>query len=144
MAGRGAAPKATHQRERDTRRRIEDKATRLPDTPYEGDVPELPEHEWLPETLRWWDAWTRSPQARMFMATDWQFLIETAYIANAFYGGNMSVASELRLRMAKLGQTKEDRDRLRAQFVPPDESDKPSLAVVKPIKGQAFMDLSEE
>ena len=144
MAGRGAAPKSTHQRPRDTQRRIDDKAIRVPDQPYTGSVPELPEHDWLPATLQWWDTWTTSPQAHMFTVTDWQFLIETAFLTNAFYGGNMSVASELRLRVAKFGATPEDRARLRLQFVPPEEDDKPSLAVVKPIKGNALMDLSED
>jgi hypothetical protein len=143
MAGRGAAPKTAHQRPRDTKRRIDDKAVRVPDRPYDGPVPDLEGDFWHPATLRWWDTWTRSPQAHMFTVTDWAFLEETAYIANAFYEGNMSVASELRLRVAKFGATPEDRARLRLQFVPPDEDDKPSLAVVKPIKG-SIMDLSED
>lgn len=144
MAGRGAAPKAVHQRPRDTRARIDDKAIRVPDQPYTGETPELPAGEWSPATLRWWDVWLSAPQAHMFTSTDWAFLLETAYIAEAFYSGNMSVASELRLRVAKFGATPEDRARLRLQFVPPDENDKPSLAVVKPIKGNSIMDLSEE
>jgi hypothetical protein len=144
MAGRGAAPKAAHQRPRDTKRRIDDKAIRVPDQPYAGVVPELPDgQEWHPATLRWWETWAHSPQAHMFTVTDWSFLTETAFIADAFYWGNMSVASELRLRVAKFGATPEDRARLRLQFVPPDEDDKPNLAVVKPIKG-SIMDLSEE
>lgn len=144
MAGRGPAPKAAHQRPRDTRRRIDDRAIRVPDTPYEGDVPELPAADWHPATLQWWRTWTSAPQAHMFTATDWQFLIETAYLANAFYSGNMSVASELRLRVAKFGATPEDRARLRLQFIPPEEDDKPPLAVVKPIKGKPLLDLTEE
>mgnify|MGYP001157634946 CR=1 FL=1 len=144
MAGRGPAPKATHQRPRDTRRRIEDKALRVPDVPFEGDVPDLPDHDWLPATLQWWETWTRSPQAHMFTATDWAFLIETAFLVNAFHSGNMSVASELRLRVAKFGATPEDRARLRLQFVPPEEGEgKPNLAIVRPLKGN-IMDLSEE
>lgn len=144
MAGRGAAPKAAHQRPRDTRARIDDKAIRVPDQPYTGETPVLPDGDWSPATLRWWDVWVTSPQAHMFTVTDWAFLVETAYIAEAFYSGNMSVASELRLRVAKFGATPEDRARLRLQFVPPDENDKPSLAVVKPIRGNSIMDLSEE
>lgn len=145
MAGRGPAPKNTHQRPQDTRRRIDDKAIRVPDKPYEGDVPELPGDDWHPATLQWWETWTRSPQAHMFTATDWAFLVETAFLTDAFYNGNMSVASELRLRVAKFGATPEDRARLRLQFVPPEEGDsKPTLAVVKPIKGKTIMDLSEE
>lgn len=145
MAGRGAAPKRAHQRERDTRRRIDDKAIRVPDQPYTGSVPELPAgQEWHPATLAWWSTWSTSPQAHMFTVTDWAFLQETAYIADAFYYGNMSVASELRLRVAKFGATPEDRSRLRLQFVPPDEDDRPNLAIVTPLKRDALMDLSED
>jgi len=143
MAGRGAPPKAQHQRARDTARRIDARAIQVPDRPYDGQVPELPARDWTQATLEWWAAWTRSPQAHLFTATDWQFLIETAFIADAFYTGNMIVASELRLRMAKFGATPEDRARLRLQFVPPDESEAPKLASVKPIK-KANFNLDEE
>lgn len=145
MAGRGAAPKETHQRARDTKRRIDDKALRVPDKPYDGAIPKLPENDWEPATLEWWKTWTTSPQAHLFQSTDWMTLIETAYIANAFFGGNLTVASELRLRVAKFGATPEDRARLRLQFQPLDEEDeKPHLASVKPLRGRAIMDLGEE
>lgn len=145
MAGRGAAPKATHQRPRDTKRWIDDKAIRVPDKPYDGKIPKLPDHDWTPATLEWWRTWTTSPQAHMFQATDWMFLIETAFIANAFFSGNLTVASELRLRVAKFGATPEDRARLRLQFQPPDENEgKPTLAIVKPIRNKADMDLGDE
>lgn len=145
MAGRGAAPKAQHQRPRDTKRRIDDKAIRVPDVPFTGDIPELPERDWESATLQWWKTWSTSPQAHMFTVTDWMFLVETAYIADAFFAGNLQVASELRLRVAKFGATPEDRARLRLQFQPPEEEDdKPHLASVTSIKGRAIMDLGDE
>ncbi|MEU1881880.1 hypothetical protein ABZ470_31630 [Streptosporangium sp. NPDC020072] len=143
MAGRGAPPRATHQRARDTARRIDAKATIVPDKPYDGPVPDLPAGDWLPATLTWWDTWIRSPQAHMFTVTDWAFLVETAYIADAFYGGNLTVAGELRLRVGKLGATPEDRQRLRLQFAPDDEDDRP-IASVTSLRGRkGFRDLSE-
>ncbi|GAA2665300.1 phage terminase small subunit [Nonomuraea recticatena] len=147
MAGRGAAPKETHQRSRDTARRIDSKAIKIPDKPFDGDVPDLPDFDWAPATLRWWETWTHSPQAHMFTATDWMFLIETAFIANAFFSGNLAVASELRLRVAKFGATPEDRARLRLQFTPPDEDDEPrALASVRPLNGRQahLMNLEDE
>jgi hypothetical protein len=146
MAGRGAAPKENHQRPRDTRRRIDDRAVRVPDEPFTGKVPRLPKRDWDPATLDWYKVWSKSPQAHMFTATDWQFLIETAYLADAFFTGNVTIASELRLRMAKFGATPEDRARLRLQFIPKEEEDpKPTLASVTSIKSkQPIMDLEDE
>lgn len=143
MAGRGAAPKAQHQRARDTRARIDARAIQVPDKPYEGRVPSLPDADWQQATLEWWKTWTHSPQAHLFTVTDWQFLIETAFVANAFFAGNIAAASELRLRVAKFGATPEDRARLRLQFVPPEENEGPQLASVKPFKKTSF-NLDEE
>lgn len=144
MAGRGAAPKAQHQRARDTHRRIDAKAITVPDKTYDGPAPELPAHDWLPAALDWWETWKTSPQAHMFTQTDWMFLIETAFIANAFFSGNLQAASELRLRVAKFGATPEDRARLRLKFGPIEDDDVPKLASVKPIKGKTNFNLDEE
>ncbi|SDH19755.1 hypothetical protein SAMN05421505_112139 [Sinosporangium album] len=143
MAGKGAPPRATHQRARDTRARIDAKAIKVPDKPFDGPTPDLPEGDWHPQTLRWWETWATSPQAHMFTSTDWAFLSETAYLADAYYRGNLTVASELRLRVAKWGATPEDRARLRLQLVPEDE-ESPSLAVVTPMPRRgAVRDLSD-
>ena len=72
---------------------------------------------------RWWSTWVDSPQAEHFGSTDWLFLLETAFIAGQFYDGDMKVAAELRLRVAKFGATPEDRARLRMQFAQADEAD---------------------
>lgn len=72
---------------------------------------------------RWWRTWVKSPQAEVFGATDWAFLLETAYIVQAFYQGDLKQAAELRLRVAKFGATPEDRARLRMQFAQADEAD---------------------
>lgn len=144
MAGRGAAPKASHQRARDTARRIDARAITVPDKPFDGKIPELPYKEWQDATLDWWDTWTHSRQAHLFTPTDWMFLVETAFIADAFFAGNMTVASELRLRVAKFGATPEDRARLRLQFIPLDEAEtSPQLASVTPLKGVSY-NLDEE
>lgn len=120
MAGRGPQPK-------DPARRAHRGKDPIPQTVLRHEVAKPPR---LPTALarkpavrRWWDTWRASPQADHFGSTDWLFLLETAYLASAFYGGDMSVAGELRLRVAKFGATPEDRGRLRMTFAAADEAD---------------------
>jgi hypothetical protein len=93
--------------------------------------PELPDSfEWPDATLRWWQTWRTSAQAQKFTETDWSFLVDTAVLHAEFWLGDRSrsVAAELRLRVAKLGATPEDRARLRLQVGEPDA---PSAPVAK-------------
>jgi hypothetical protein len=76
---------------------------------------------WHPQTQRWWDVWAKSPLSAEFTDDDWTFLTDTALLHHAFWSGDTKVASELRLRVAKFGQTPEDRARLKIQFAPPPE-----------------------
>lgn len=98
---------------------------------------DLPEgYEWHPRTIAWWDTWRRSALSSNFGGTDWDFLLETAVLHTALWMGNGSVASELRLRVAKFGATPEDRLRLRIDVespdVKPDETE--SKSTTKPVK----------
>jgi hypothetical protein len=74
-------------------------------------------------TERWWHTWGESPLAASFTADDWSFLLDTAILHSAMWGGDTKAAAELRLRVAKFGQTPEDRLRLRVQFAEPVEAD---------------------
>lgn len=119
MAGRGPAPK-------DPARRARSNADPVATTVLRHQVvkpPALPKGLRTPEVRRWWNVWRSSPQAEHFGSTDWLFLLETAYLAKAFYDGDVKVAAELRLRVAKFGATPEDRARLRMQFAQADEAD---------------------
>jgi hypothetical protein len=49
--------------------------------------------------------------------------MDTATLHAALWEGNLSVAPELRLRVAKFGATMEDRARLRIQFAAADDAD---------------------
>lgn len=125
MAGRGPAPKDPEKR----RRRNADPAptsvvasdgrVRGPRLP--GDV--LPAGEqWHPRTQAWWTTWRKSPQAKTFTATDWDFLLDTALMHHTMWAkGRWEFAAELRLRSAKFGATPEDRARLRIQVGEPEE-----------------------
>jgi hypothetical protein len=121
MAGRGPAPKDPDKR----RRRNADV---IPTTVLEDDGeacgPGLPGGiEWPVVTLAWWETWRRSPQAKLFTQTDWDFLTDTALLHARFWAGDEKVAGELRLRVAKFGATPEDRARLRLQIGEPEKSE---------------------
>lgn len=79
--------------------------------------------EWPKETLAWWDNWGEQPQAAEFSATDWDALAEAAVLHARFWQGDLKVAAELRLRVAKFGATAEDRARLRIQFASADKAE---------------------
>lgn len=125
MAGRGPAPKDPATRRR---RNVappptiieDDDEVRGPDLPFGVDWPEATED--------WWQTWRTSPQAQTMTKTDWSFLLDTALLHARFWKGDTSVASELRLRVAKFGATPEDRMRLRLQVAEPPKADEPAKA----------------
>lgn len=71
---------------------------------------------WPAATRDWWAMLDLHPLAGEFIETDWSYLMDTARIHAAFWGGRLDTAGELRLREAKYGFTPEDRARLRIQF----------------------------
>lgn len=111
MAGKGAAPKPVLSRSNDQARREAASTKITPDDVVRG--PELPEGDWHPRTVAWWQTWRTSPQAKTFLATDWDVLAETALMHTRLWNGEVSIAPELRLRVAKFGATVEDRLRLK-------------------------------
>ncbi len=129
----GPLPQATHQRDRDSRRRLASNANLTPDDVVRG--PDLVEvsgrADWHPDTLRWWNAWRRSPQAQVFLSTDWERLITVAplrdVIARNPLRPSASAIAELRLNEERLGATLADRIRLRMSVTPA------PLAAVTPL-----------
>jgi hypothetical protein len=76
--------------------------------------------EWHPMTAKWWETWRRSPQAKLFNGTDWDFLLDTALMHHMMWAkGRWDFASEVRLRAAKFGATPEDRARLKMEIDAP-------------------------
>ncbi|MET8839701.1 hypothetical protein ABZW67_06335 [Streptomyces rubiginosohelvolus] len=65
---------------------------------------------------RFWRTWATSPQAANWAETDWAELEITVKLVDAFYGGDVKLAGEIRQRVAKWGATTEDRSRLRMSF----------------------------
>ena len=113
MAGRGPAPSTTASRDRDAARRHGARHSVSSDGKTRG--PELPsEVDWHPQTIKWWQTWRTSPLSQAWIDTDWDFLLDTALMHNEMWArGKWEFAAELRLRVAKLGATVEDRQRLR-------------------------------
>jgi hypothetical protein len=118
MAGRGPAKSENSIRSL-TQKDIVKKT--LVTTPAELRGDPLPEGvEWHVRTLVWWETWRGSALTMTFGNTDWEFLLDTAVLHSAFWNGKLSVAAELRLRVAKIGATPEDRLRLRLEVTSPD------------------------
>ena len=127
MAGRGPAPKPVLQRESRTQAR-NDAATKLT---ADGELrgPALPEGDWHPMTLAWWETWRRSAQAQAMTPTDWDSLMETALLHTELWNGDTKAAAELRLRVSKFGATIEDRLRIKMQV----DAEVDAVAVARPV-----------
>lgn len=120
MPGHGPAPKDPKRRARRNADPIRPRLLRV-DVVTPPDLPA--QHTWSDRTREWWQVWRESPQAEHFTATDWDFLTDTALVHDRLWRGDVTVASELRLRLAKVGATTEDRNRLRMVAAEADEKD---------------------
>jgi hypothetical protein len=83
----------------------------------------LDKETWHPRTVAWWATWRKSAQAKTFCGTDWDFLLDTALMHHVMWSkGRWEFAAEIRLRVAKLGATSEDRKRLHMRIDAPTKS----------------------
>lgn len=92
--------------------------------------PALPDCvDWPEITRRWWATWGDEPMAKDFRPTDWDFLLDTALLHAQVWGeAELKHLPELRLRVAKMGATSEDRARLRITYAAADEADQKRAA----------------
>lgn len=124
-------------------------ASTLPAGGYTGPYPPLEgRHE--PETEAWYETWATSPQAAVFLSTDWQRLQVLAYLYDDLYeptmndkGGRQTsltaLVSEIRQNEARLGATVSDRLAMYMKVATPtgvtesddSEDDLPPLAAVQ-------------
>lgn len=127
MAGRGPAPKDPKRRARRNPDPIPNRTIAADGVvgpqPLSDDL--LPDgDDWHPATQRWWNRWCESPLAETLLAVDWSELEATAVLHHEFMRKRtFTLASELRLRMAKFGSTPEDRARLRISVADADEKE---------------------
>lgn len=121
MSGRGPAPKSPSRRARRNADPVQQTVLRF----EPAEAPALPNDiDWHPRTRDWWQTWIDAPQSENFTATDWSFLLDTALMHHAMWSkGQWTLAAEVRLRVAKMGATPEDRARLRIVFADADEKD---------------------
>ena len=130
MAGNGPPPNPNARRRNAPRVApttvVEDDELRGPDLPDD--------YAWPSRTVQWWQTWRKSAQSQTFTDTDWDFLLDTAFLHAEYALGNMALAAELRLRVSKYGATPEDRLRLRLTIEPPA---KPTPAAVPAVKRKA-------
>lgn len=108
--------------------------TLVADVPFEGEVPvSLPESRLIdtktgqevvdvsPLTAAWWADVCRMPHCVLWTATDWQFALVTALVADLAFCGDKGAAAELRQREKVLGTTMDARRDLRLRYVDPSE-----------------------
>lgn len=74
-------------------------------------------------TRQWWRTVSRVPHAVLWTASDWQFALATALVADDFHHGPTTAAVELRQREKILGVTGDARRDLRIRYVPPVDDD---------------------
>lgn len=121
--------------------------TEVPNQPYTGPSPDLPELDeviWYREVAQWWEVVRHMPHCGLWSEADWMFALETAFAKQDwwknFYSDRTIFANkstEIRRREDQMGFTAEARRKLRIRYVDtePDES-KPTGPVRKtPVKG---------
>lgn len=122
MAGRGPVPKEKHARERDDSELtvVVAPAARFRELP--NDL--LDGEAWHPATIRWWNTWAESPLTANLPEVDWCELEACAVLHHQFMRKRtFTLASEIRLRVAKFGATPEDRMRLKVKIETPTQAD---------------------
>lgn len=93
---------------------------------------------WHPATIRWWNRWAESAIAADWTLVDWSEFEACAVLHHEFMKKRtFTLASEIRLRMAKFGATPEDRARLRMVFADADAKDEKRSSKT-PSSRQAF------
>ena len=132
MAGRGPAPKATRARRNSSptaERVVEVVPSVQPDLPEQMPTGRVDDDgnpicaSWPSATVTWWKQWAEHPLAADFTSSDWSFMLDTAVLHGAYWSGDLRHAGELRLRVAKVGATPEDRARLRITFATADDTE---------------------
>lgn len=118
---KGRLPKDRLSRPRDTRRREAETVTVENTGELAGpDLPTgvLPDGEaWHPQTKALWKELRRSPLMRDEPGLTWQYMIDTAVLHHQMWEhGELRHAPELRLRLAKVAATPEDRQRMKVKI----------------------------
>lgn len=99
-------------------------------TPFDGDVPPLPDGiDYPPQTIKWYEVVSRLPHAILWDEGEWQEIHTTAMIHAALWSNTQNPSTnravELRQREKNIGLTADQRRDLRIRYVDP----KPAISV---------------
>jgi hypothetical protein len=142
MSIKGPVPKEASERVRRSRDTFTPTKAITPDGKLRG--PALPKGiTWCQRTTRWWAAWRRSPQAQLMLDTDWEAMLEAAFIHNTLWTDpdDLSVSEltaltkELHRILGSYGLTYGDRLKLRIKI----DDDKPASKVVSTVSSSASL-----
>lgn len=98
--------------------------TEVPEVTFVG-APKLPTKmpngmPWPSATKAWWKTLGSMPHCSLWSESDWQFALDTAFVAGIFHmQGDKGYATELRNREKVLGTTADYRRDLRIRYVDP-------------------------
>jgi len=83
--------------------------------------------EWHPQTVAWWNAIRAWPLMENEPAVAWSYLVDVALLHHAMWSrGRVDLAGEIRLRLAKFGATRADREKLRVTVLTPGDETGPA------------------
>lgn len=130
MAGRGSAPKDPTLRQRRN-------------APMRGDwlvlpevvdpVPDMPARDggWLPQVEEAWRSWWSDPASTQWGPAQQNAVLELLVLTSAFWGGEIKVANEMRLRQDALGLTEKGKRDLRWRLPTVDEEERAGAGPAK-------------
>lgn len=94
--------------------------TEVIDVPFDTD--RKPPGRLRKRTADWWAGVSSMPHCVLWSESDWQFAMDTALLHQAFVGGDVRLAGEIRMREKVMGTTMDARRDLRIRYVPPAEA----------------------
>lgn len=128
MAGRKPADRPTVTRHKPT---VD--WTDVPNVPYSGPKPKLPESRTVmtprgelqqfpleSRTHEWWAAVSTMPHCVLWTPSDWQFALDTAMVHADANHGKAAAMAELRQREKIMGTTVDSRRDLRIRYIDPE------------------------
>lgn len=129
VAGRGPAPKDPSKRARRNRDPLGLRVVQVepdeqpPLAELLGDLNPMTGEPWQRATLVFWDQIGDFPTTANMQAAQWSSLARALMIDDAMVSGNVKLAGEARLRLAKYGIDPDDLARLRVQLVAADRAE---------------------
>lgn len=125
MGGKGPPPKPSHLRQRRNKKSTHKPLEMPENASVSHELPNLPDHEWHPLTLEWWQHVWESPMAGEYLQTDVDGLGRLAILVDAFYRKpNPNLLKEVRLQEARFGFSPVDRARLQWEVQKGEEAER--------------------